>query len=732
MTLGRMVRRPDTEENRGDPAATAAAGDPRPGSSSAAGPCAGAAPIPSSRRTGVLSPGRLPFRSGRAWPWGLLLLLAVLAAYGPVWRAGFVWDDSSMLTANPCIAGPLGLRQIWTTHFADICPLALSALWLEHALWGFSPAPYHVVNVLLHAAGAILLWGVLRRLRVPGAWLGAALWALHPVEVESVAWVAELKNTLSGVFFLGAVFFYLRWRGARDPGGRARAGWPLYGWCLLCAALAMASKSSTVVLPAVLGLCVWWLEGRVRWRRAVSLGPLVLLAAAASVLSLWTQRASLALATDARWARPWPGRLVAAGEAVWFYLGKLLWPHPLISIYPRWHVDAGRWPEWLPLLAVVAALSLLGWGRGSPWGRAGFFAGAYFLVALAPVLGWFDNTGFRYSLVFDHFQYLASMGPLALAGAGIVRLARLTLPGRAWWPSAPAAAVLLVLGTLCWQRSEAYRDEETFWTDTVAKNPDCWSGHGNLGSALLLQGQLDAARAQYEQALAINPDYAEARSNLGVILLRQGKVEEATAQVTRAVASNPHSAEAHNNLGMIFLRQGKITEAIAQVEQAVAINPYYAEAHSNLGNALFAQGRADEAIAEYGRALAINPEYAFVYFNLGNAFFARGQVDEAIAEYEKALAIDRDYAEAHSNLGNAFLAKRQPDAAIAQYQKALTIRADYVEAHYNLGIACLRTARFDEAAVQFQEALRLAPGYPNVETNLATARTLARRARGGR
>ena len=593
--------------------------------------------------------------------------------------------------------------------------------------------PYHVVNVLLHSAGAVVLWRVLRCLRVPGAWLCAALWALHPVEVESVAWVAELKNTLSGLFFLGSVFFFLRWLGAgehaaREHGGRGPGSWPLYGLSLLCAALAMASKSSTVVLPVVLGLCIWWMEGRVRWRQVASLGPVILLAATASALSLWTQATSLALSSDAQWARPWPGRPVAAGEAVWFYLGKLLWPHPLIAIYPRWQVDAGRWPEWLPLLAAVAALSLLGWRRGSPWGRPCFFACAYFLVALLPVLGLLDNTGFRHSLVFDHFQYLASMGPLTLAGAGMVRLARVTLPGRAWWQSALGAGVLLGLGTLSWQRSEVYRDEETFWTDTVAKNPDSWSGHGNLGSMLLLKGQLEEARAQYEQALATNPNYAEAHSNLGVILLRQGKVEEATAQVERAVAINPNDAEAHNNLGMIFLRQGKIGEAIAQVQRAVAINPYDVEAYSNLGNALFAKGQVDAAVAAYEKALAINPGYHYVYFNLGNAFFAEGQVDGAIAEYEKALAIHPDYAEAHSNLGNAFLTKRQINEAIFQYEKALAINANYAEAHYNLGIAFLRAARFDEAVVQFQEALRLAPEYPNVENNLATARMLARRA----
>ena len=247
-----------------------------------------------SRLTNLL-PARLPFRNDRDWWRCILLVLAVLLAYLPVWRAGFVWDDSAILTANPCIVGPLGFRQIWTTQYADVCPLTLSALWLEHALWGLSPLPYHVVNVLLHAANALLLWQVLRSLRVPGAWLGSALWSLHPVEVASVAWVAELKNTLSGVFFLASVFWFLSWLKAREQettpriervGGR----WLFYGLSLFCAALAMASKSSTVVLPAVLWLCAWWMEGRVRWRQAVSLSPLFPLAAVTSVVTLLTQR----------------------------------------------------------------------------------------------------------------------------------------------------------------------------------------------------------------------------------------------------------------------------------------------------------------------------------------------------------------------------------------------------------------------------------------------------------
>ncbi len=634
-----------------------------------------------------------------------MLILAALLAYGPVWHAGFVWDDKSILTANPCVVGPLGLRQIWTTHYADICPLTLSLLWLEHALWGLSPAPYHLVNVLLHAAATLLLWRVLRTLGVAGAWFGAAIWCLHPVEVASVAWVAELKNTLSGVFFLSSVFWFLRWLQTDDcaaESGAAHGGgsWLPYGLSVAYGGCALASKSSTVTLPVVLGLCVWWMRGSVRWQHVIRLVPLFVLAAAAAAVTLWTQRLSLAQmnwasASAADRVRPWSGRLVGAGDAIWFYLGKLLWPHPLVAIYPRWQVDAGRWTEWFPVLGVVAVLLLLWWFRRSPWARSGFFAFAYFLAALLPVSGLLDGTDFRYSLAFDHFQYLASMGPLAFAGAGIVRLGQVTLPGRAEWQCVLAAGVLLALGTLSWRRCEVYRDEQTFWMDTVAGNPGSWLARGNLGSALLLKGQVEEARAQYEQALAVNPNYAVARDNLGVLLLREGKIEQARQQIARAVA----------------------------------IDPSYAEAHSNLGNALLASGQVAAAIQEYEEALAINPELNLVRFNLGNAWFAKGDLDEAITQYKGALAHDPGYVDAYSNLGNAYLAKRQLAAAIAQYQKALSIDANHVDAHNNLGVAFLRTGRFDEAIVEFQAAMRLAPKYPNLKSNLSTAQMLSRRAR---
>jgi len=590
----------------------------------------------------------LPSLLSRDWLLGLILILAVILTYSPVWWAGYVWDDEALITTNPVIIGPLGLKQIWTTSAADICPLTITTFWLGHALWGLAPLPYHLVNVLLHGVGAVVLWRVLRSLQVPGAWLGAALWALHPVQVESVAWISETKNTQSGLFFLLSILFFVRWLRAKDLDGQTRGGWN-YGLTLLFAAMAMASKSSTVILPIVLCLCAWWTEGRWHWRNLARVVPIFFMSIAAGFLSIWTQSLNLAIAPNPQLVRIWPERLVMAGDAVWFYLGKLLWPHPLITIYPRWEIDAGQWVSYLPLLAVIIVLFIL-WRKRESWSRLWFFVFAYFLVALLPVLGLVDNFIFRYSLFFDHLQYLASMGPLVLVGVGMIRLADFVIPKKPQLQSGLCAGLLLILGTLSWQRSGAYESSETLWTDTLARNPNCWVGRINLGNTLAQKGQPDEAMVQYQKALEINPN----------------------------------AADAHNNLGNVFYQREQVDEAMAQFQKALEINPTYAEAHNNLGDVLFQKGQVEEAMVQYQRALEIDPNNAVVHYDLGNALSQRGRLDEAIAQFEKALNINPKLAEAHASLGVSLFQKGQIDNAIVQFQEAVRLKPDYTTAQNNL------------------------------------------------
>lgn len=260
--------------------------------------------------------------SRREWIFALLLVAAIVVAYLNVRHAGFIWDDEQHLTKNPSIVGSLGFKNIWLTSAATYYPLTLTTFWIQHAIWGLNPVPYHVVNVLVHAACALLLWRVLARLHVRGAWFGAALWALHPVQVESVAWITELKNTQSCFFYLLSILFFLRWREARNLGSR-KAISLRYTLAVFCALLAILSKSSTVMLPIVLGLCVWWMDGGWRWRDCVSLIPFFLLSVSAAGWTIWEQEFhSGAIGTE--WAQTWPERFIIAGLNVWFYLGKLL------------------------------------------------------------------------------------------------------------------------------------------------------------------------------------------------------------------------------------------------------------------------------------------------------------------------------------------------------------------------------------------------------------------------
>ena len=677
----------------------------------------------------------------RDWLWGFLLIALVFIAYVRVFNAGFIWDDESHLTRNPCIVGPLGLKEIWTSARAVYYPLVLTTFWTVHKFVGLSPWPYHLLNVFLHAGSAVLLWQVLRQLNVRGAWLGAALWALHPVMVQSVAWVTELKNTQSGFFYLLSIFCFLKWDErprirqilriqdtADQEGSVSRPSRLLVGdgRCLMWFALSLSffilatlSKPSVVMLPVVLALCVWWRTGRIYWRDIAVLAPFVLISALASVWTILEQKFH-AGALGAEWAQTLPERLIIAGRGIWFYVAKLAWPYPLIFIYPRWKINSSQLIAYLPLVAALAGLLAL-WLIRAKWSRAVFFAAAYYVVSLFPVLGFFSVYFFRYSFVSDHFQYLASMGPLALAGAGIVTgCSRLAAPRRlsalpstsrhravVTMPLVEICGILLLsLVFLTWLQTAVYHNLVTLYTGTLTKNPGCWMAHYNLGIVLNDQGDADGAIAHYRQAIELRPNYAEAHYNLGRLLVQKGQLDEAIAHYEKALEINPADAEAHNNLGTTLFASERVDEAIAHYRKALAIQPDYADASCNLASALLSKGALDGAIAYYLACLAISPDQAEAQYNLASALFRTGRMDEAIAHYQKVLELRPQNADAHANLGSVFLAKRRVRDAIAQYRDALRIAPDNVAAQSNL--AWLLATAADPSLRNGSEAVLLA------------------------
>jgi tetratricopeptide (TPR) repeat protein len=705
----------------------------------------------------LFSEPRDPERSARHRNWlcALLLIALVFIAYTRVFNAGFIWDDESHLTQNRCIVGPLGLKEIWTSTRAVYYPLVLTTFWALHKVVGLNPAPYHVLNVLMHAGSAVLLWRVLRQLQIRGAWLGAALWALHPIMVQSVAWVTELKNTQSCLFYLLSIFCFLKWQerprmtritrmadirkqtGAlsKAPQRRLRnCRWLVssarqwrFALSLVFFIFATVSKPSTVMLPVVLALCVWWRRGRIQWGDVAALAPFALISALASVWTIWEQKFH-AGASGPEWVQTWPERLIIAGRAIWFYLGKLIWPHPLIFIYPRWEINSSQLIAYLPLLAALTGLLAL-WLTRAKWSRSVFFAAAYFVVSLFPVLGFFSVYFFRYSFVSDHFQYLASMGPLALAGAGIVtavgRLGELRKLSRADTNAlqfsgdriatiglkslllpAISGTLLFMLGFLTWRQAAVYHDLVTLYTATLARNPGCWMAHYNLGIVLRDQGEMDQAITHYRQAVALRPNYAEAHYNLGRLLVQKGQLDDAIAHYKKALEINPADAEAHNNLGVTLFGSGRVDDAIAHYQKAVTIQPDYADASCNLANALLSKDDLDGAIARYSACLALSPNQAEAQYNLGSALLRMGRTDEAIAHYQKVLELRPESADARANLASAFLAKGGVRDAIAEYRNALRISPENVAAQSNL--AWLLATSSDASLRNGSEAVLLA------------------------
>jgi tetratricopeptide (TPR) repeat protein len=556
--------------------------------------------------------------------------------------------------------------------------------------------------VLLHALGAILLWRVLAMLELPGAWLAAAIFALHPVNVESVAWVTERKNVLSAVFFFAAAWAYLRFAGKWESKERRWNWWVVALLLFVCALL---SKTVACSLPAALLLACWWKKGRLELRDVLPTIPFF-------IAGLWLGLQTARLeqnhvgARGSDWAFSFAERCLIAGRALWFYIGKLVWPEQLTFIYPRWHIDTGIWRQWLFPVAALAAVAAL-WLARKRIGRGPLAAVLFFAGTLFPALGFFNVFPMLFSFVADHFQYLASAGIIALAAAGItVAAARL---GRnfSFLKFACCGLMLLALGTLTWRQTKMYADAETLWQTTLRQNPQCWLAHNNLGVALLDKGLVDEATAHFQTALAIRPQYPGAYNNLGTALMHTGQVNGAIANFQKALQLDSNYAEAFNNLGAALLRKGQTNEAIASCQKALQIKPGYADAHNNLGSALIQKGQTDEAMIQFQQALQLNPDYAEAQYNLANAWLKKGRGDQAIIEFQKALEIRPDFADAHNNLGNLLFQKGELDQAISQYQSALAIKSDNIEACDNLSMALARKGRTDEAIIYYRKALQI-------------------------
>ncbi|HEY1793169.1 MAG TPA: tetratricopeptide repeat protein [Opitutaceae bacterium] len=644
--------------------------------------------------------GSTLFPKPKPWQLSAALVIATFAAYIGVWRAGFIWDDNFHVTRTALRS----LHGLWRTWFEfgateQYYPVLHSAFWVEHAIWGDSAACYHVLNVGLHAAAALILQRILKVLGAPGSWLAAFAFALHPVCAESVAWISEQKNTLSTVFYLAAALQFLRFEGDRKP-ARYAAAFALF-------VLAILSKSVTVTLPAALLVAIWWKRGSLRWRRDVLLLlPWLAVAAADASVTAWVERTFVG-AKGSAFGLTLVQKVLLCGHAMWFYAAKVVWPSPLVFIYPRWTIDAHAWSQWLfPAGAVAALIVLLAlrWRSRGPLAVALIFVGT-----LSPALGFVNVYPFIYSYVADHFQYLAAAFLISGICAGAATLADRIGGSANTALTCISALALLVLGLATSRQVAKYESDETLWRTTIAQNQGTWMAHENLGNDLMQDGDGDGAIQEFRSAIGLRPDDVDLENDLAIALMRAGKTEEAAAEFRRVLAAQPGDTEAHNNLGNLYAQLGNIDAAIAEYRQAERADTGDIGPHYNLANLLMQAGRVDEAVSEYRAALRVNPHDPDSHYNLGLALARKGDDAAAVEQFRGAVDADPSYEGAHLNLGAILLKRSKPEEAIAEFEKAVGLKPDDDDARFDLGTALFSVGQIDKAITQFRAVVEARP-----------------------
>jgi tetratricopeptide (TPR) repeat protein len=663
-----------------------------------------------------------------------LLALLIIVAYAPVVRDKFIWDDDAYVTRNPTLRSIAGLRQMWLEPLSipQYYPLVHTTFWIEYHLWGLNPLGYHLVNVLLHATSAWLLWRLLKRLEVPGAWLAAALFAVHPVCVESVVWVTERKNVLSLALVLSSMIAYFRFapldqsNAQESPSPKAgRWVWYALSWLLFFAAL--LSKTVVATMPAVILVIVWWKRGCIGWRDVVPLLPFFVIGGIMGRHTAMLEKTHVG-AQGEEWDFTPVERGLIAGRAIWFYAGKLAWPYPLIFFYHRWNIEQHEWWQYLyPATALVVPVVL--WMARRRISRGPLAAALVYGGVLMPALGFFNVYPFRYSFVADHFQYHASLALFALAGGGAVLAAkRLSSSGRAVL-KACLAGVLLVFVGLSFQQTQIYENLEVLYRDTIAKNQTGVIAYSNLAAYLGDLGRNAEALDLAREAIKRDPEGAGVHNNLGAILLgycqqlgdHGERFDESVRELNKARELNPNYLGSHCNLAVAMLYDNRPEEAVVHLRRALEINPRDARSLFGMGSLMTQLEKPDEARHWYAQALARDPDLPPAHYGLGLQEMEEGHTDDAILHLETALRLEPAYTDAHYAIATALSAKGEYEAAAQHYRRAVELRPTYVAALVNLGIAELRLGNTAAATTAFENALTADPQNNEARLGLAVA-----------
>lgn len=568
---------------------------------------------------------------------GWLLLAAVMLLYMPSSRGLFLWDDDTHLTAN-LITHSGGLRDSWlSTKQPDYWPVTWTVLWLGWKILGTNVFGYHLLDMVLHTAVSILAWRILRRLGIPGGWGSALLFAVHPVCVESVAWITQTKTLLATAFGFGSFLLFLHFEDEQ------KKCW-LWGACLALL-VALLSKPVFAAAPLILLLFSWWRGRAFGWRTLGRYVPFLAISVCVSSVCVWFQYQRAIQRTLVR-DENLLLRMAGAARLVWLYILNAVAPLNLMFVYPRWHLTETQWGGYVPLAILLACFFVLWRKRASTLGRASLFCLGYYLLALLPVLGFFDIYYMRYSLMADHWQYPALVAVVSFAGALLSVVGRRGTGLSRDMARAIFVVAALGLAGLTWERQKVFQDEEVLWRDSLRRNPDAWLAHLNLGLYLRENGKTAEAADNFEQELAAlqrmtkrYPTDVVTLQDYGRVLQSAGREAEAELQYRAVVQIRGKTAQAHNLLGAALAAQGKYDEANKQYREAIRLDSDDWEAYGNLGMSLKRQGNVNAALEALRRAASLKPESVQVRMELAELLDGLGHKDEAAALYREVLVL---------------------------------------------------------------------------------------------
>ncbi len=648
---------------------------------------------------------------------GVALCALVTVSFFPALGAVFIFDDRIFAESRAVLSWS-GLWDIWFSPGAlegegHYWPITYTTFWLEDKLWGITPFGTHLVNLLLYVASVLLLWCLLRCLTVPGAWAVAAVFAVHPMHVDSVAIAIGRKDLLCGLFYVASAFCWTRsLEGVGDIRGRLASslGVPrrrLYLTALGLFAAAMLSKSMAVTLPVAFAVLLWWKHGRVTGADAWRIAPffVVALCIAIADLSYYTSQGELDIDYGP------VERILIAAHALWFYVGKLVWPTDLAVFYPLWDVDIGDPLAWGYVIAAVVVAALLWFGRHR-LGRGPLTGVVFFAVTLSPTLGFVDYGYMSVSFVADRYAYLAGIGVIAvLVGAAVHGEARLPNPLRVGATIA-LVAVLAVLGKLTWDQSRVYRGEISFYSHIVSLNPETLFVHHNLTKALIDAGRPAQALAVSRTAVEQRPDTADVHDAQGAALFALGRLDEAEKSFRRALELDPDDMNTRHNMAETLREQGRFEESIPWYRSVLDIDPEFEPAHTGMGEALFHMGRYEPAVESLRKGVSLQPDAAPIksFYLLAEGLRRQHRNEEAIEAYRNVLEIDPKYAAAHSGIGYAWLGLERYEDALASLMQSVSLQPespDAADRHAAMGRAYQQLGRWEEAANQYERALEI-------------------------